>query len=140
MSFMQGTQPEPSSDGEHDVDDGVKNEEFEVLEDDEPEPMTPVAYIRRGRQVGLPANHLAMEAAEQREIERLQNENARKFNAPRKGLKRLYAPDIDDELDSEDQPDLEEYFGNWHINPKDVVVICRSYASYVANKSKATKK
>lgn len=30
------------------------------------------------------------------------------------------------------QPDLEEYFSNWDIPPKDVVAICRAYASYVA--------
>jgi len=30
------------------------------------------------------------------------------------------------------QPDLEDYFSNWDIPPKDVVAICRAYASYVA--------
>jgi len=51
--------------------------------------------------------------------------------------------DDDDDVDIDiagdsDQPDLEEYFSNWDIPWKEVVLICRSYASYVASRNKTS--
>jgi len=133
MDFMQGTQPVPSSDDDHDGGSDSKVPEIIDPDDefDEDEILTPVGYVTKAG--GKKRHREAME------IERVQNANARKFMQPRKGLKALYTG-YDDEMDSEDQPDLEEYFSNWHISPKDVILICRSYASYVAASQKATKK
>lgn len=40
--------------------------------------------------------------------------------------------DDQDENSGEGQPDLEDYFSQWDIPPRDIVGICRAYASYVA--------
>jgi len=56
--------------------------------------------------------------------------------------KRPHIVDPDEDVDIDltgDQPDLEEYFSNWDIPPKDVVLICRSYASYVASRNKTSR-
>lgn len=37
-----------------------------------------------------------------------------------------------DEEDSDVQPDLGEYFSHWDISPKDQILMCRSYASYLS--------
>jgi len=133
MDFMQGTQPVPSSEGDDNGGSDSKVPEIIDPDDefDEDEILTPVGYVVKA---GGKKRH-----REAKEIERIQNANARRFMQPRKGLKTLYTG-YDDEMDSEDQPDLEEYFSNWHISPKDVILICRSYASYVAASQKATKK
>jgi len=115
MSFMSGTQPVPSSD-----EDMLPQDDEHQVDDDVPD--RPVKYEYRpgpnGKKVYLEPHTPA-----------------------RKGLKRPFpSRGYDDEIDEEDQPDLEEYFSNWHISPKDVVLICRSYASYVSSAQKATKK
>lgn len=33
-----------------------------------------------------------------------------------------------------DQPDLEQYFSQWMMPDKDIIVMCRAYASYLARK------
>lgn len=38
----------------------------------------------------------------------------------------------DDGSDSDLQPDLDEYFSQWDMPPKDIVAMCRAYASYIA--------
>lgn len=40
--------------------------------------------------------------------------------------------DNENEDSSEGQPDLEDYFSQWDIPPRDIVGICRAYASYLA--------
>jgi len=37
-------------------------------------------------------------------------------------------------------PDLHAYFSQFDIKPKDVIIMCRSYASYVASQNKSTRK
>jgi len=37
-------------------------------------------------------------------------------------------------------PDLHAYFSQFQIKPKDIVVMCRSYASYVASQNKSSRK
>ncbi len=59
---------------------------------------------------------------------------------PRKGLKRPMLQPYEDEEDSADQPDLHEYFGNWNMPAKDIILMCRSYASYVSQSSKSRTK
>ncbi len=39
-----------------------------------------------------------------------------------------------------EQPDLAEYFSQWVIPDKQVILLCRSYASYLAAKGHATSK
>lgn len=51
----------------------------------------------------------------------------------------LKRPYFEEEPD-DDQPDLHEYFSNWDMAPKDIVLMCRSYASYVATQQKSLKK
>lgn len=38
----------------------------------------------------------------------------------------------DEEDDSDDQPDLGDYFSQWDIPPKDIILMCRAYASYLS--------
>jgi len=148
MSFMQGTQPEPSSDGEH-----IEPAEQDFLEDDDVH--TPVAFMLRSD---------VQDNEEAELVEELSNRNAKRalwnpvkkephivLEVPkaRKGMKRPFPEtyyargqwDADEgSVVPEEQPDLEAYFGQWHIAPREVVLICRSYASYVASAQKATKK
>lgn len=49
-------------------------------------------------------------------------------------------PLFQDEVDYDDQPDLHEYFSNWDISPKDIILMCRSYASYIAVQAKVQEK
>ncbi len=54
-----------------------------------------------------------------------------------------YAPQgISSEEDDEvaEQPDLAEYFSQWKIPEKDIILMCRSYASYISHKAKAQQK
>lgn len=39
-----------------------------------------------------------------------------------------------------EQPDLADYFQQWSIPEKDIILMCRSYASYLQHKSKASPK
>jgi len=138
MSFLMGTQPLESQ-------SPVKNEpeQDDFLEDDDVH--TPVAYRMRSD---------VDDAEEEEEVERISRKNAAKFHASppklaRKGMKRPFPDryyarepfDFDEgSVAPEEQPDLEAYFSQWHIAPKEVVLICRSYASYVAAAQKSTKK
>jgi len=141
MSFMQGTQPEPSSDGDHN-----EPAEQDIFFDDDV--VTPVAYKVRSD---------VMDVEEADNVDRISRANAKKFSRPsmlevpkaRKGMKRPF-PDTyyargqydpeEGSVVAEEQPDLEAYFSQWHIDPKEIVLICRSYASYVSASQKATKK
>jgi len=38
----------------------------------------------------------------------------------------------EDEEDADEQPDLGEYFSQWDISPKEQILMCRSYASYLS--------
>ncbi len=66
----------------------------------------------------------------------------RAFKAPRKGTKRPMFVDMryDSDDDEGDQPDLKEYFSNWNMKDRDIIVMCRAYASYLDRTSKANKK
>jgi len=56
---------------------------------------------------------------------------------PRLSAKR---PRYIDLVDDDDQPDLDEYFSNWNMGAKDIIIMCRSYASYLAAKNKSKTK
>lgn len=62
------------------------------------------------------------------------------FKAPRKGIKRPYVEPVRYPSDDEDQPDLKEYFSQWDMKDRDIIIMCRSYASYLDRTSKANKK
>ncbi len=52
-----------------------------------------------------------------------------------------YAPQGSyEEEDTLEQPDLHEYFSQWEIPDKQVILLCRSYASYLAAKGHAKAK
>jgi len=141
MSFLQGTQPEPSSDGEHN-----EPAEQDIMFDDDV--ITPVAYKLRSD---------VEEVEDADNVLRISRANAKKFSRPkmlevpkaRKGMKRPFSDSYyargqwdaeEGSVVADEQPDLEAYFSQWHIDPKEIVLICRSYASYVAASQKATKK
>lgn len=54
------------------------------------------------------------------------------------GFKRPYIEMVDS--DDEEQPDLGVYFDKWNMSDRDIIVMCRSFASYLDRKGKAVKK
>lgn len=66
---------------------------------------------------------------------KLKREDAQ-IHSQKRPMKRPY----EDIYDEDEQPDLHEYFSNWSMEPKDIVLMCRSYASYVATQQKSQKK
>lgn len=42
--------------------------------------------------------------------------------------------------DAQEQPDLAEYFGQWVIPEKQIILVCRAYASYLSAKAHANTK
>lgn len=57
--------------------------------------------------------------------------------APRGGKRpRMMYPHNQEDEDVLDQPDLAEYFQEWEIPDKDVILMCRAYASYLSAKKR----
>lgn len=42
--------------------------------------------------------------------------------------------------EEDDEPDLGAYFAQWHLSDKQIIICCRSYASYLSAKKDAKKK
>lgn len=56
----------------------------------------------------------------------------KRTNAHLYDMEALEDPMDEEEGDSDDQPDLGEYFAQWDITPKEQILMCRSYASYLS--------
>jgi len=56
------------------------------------------------------------------------------------GKRPRYIDLADDEAEIEAYPDLNAYFSQFKMRPKDIIVMCRSFASYVASQNKSSRK
>ncbi len=55
----------------------------------------------------------------------------------------MKALECEEEYEEEDvlgQPDLGDYFGQWDMPPASEIALCRTYANYLAQKTKVVKK
>jgi len=53
---------------------------------------------------------------------------------------RSYYPSSEHNYGESEVPDLGTYFEEWDMDPKDQIVMCRAYASYISASKKAKKK
>lgn len=61
------------------------------------------------------------------------------WKQPRQGKRPPPAMSCDSDSE-ESSPDLGIYFAKWNMEDRDIIVMCRSYASYIDRRTKATKK
>jgi len=73
--------------------------------------------------------------------QRVMHAGGKRPRPPLHGWRDLHGPDMESDSDDEgSQVDLEVYFHDHNVTPKRQVLICRSYASYVAARLKEKKR
>lgn len=86
----------------------------------------------------VPVTDLYCDEDEQHLVNMLCRSNATAGKRPR-----TFVPQTPPESDDEeilDQPDLASYFSQWEISDKHVILLCRSYASYLSAKGHSGRK